>query len=178
MEKEIWKDIPEYEGLYQVSNLGSVKSLINDILLKFGDNGNGYKFVNLSKKGKAKGYYVHRLVAVSFIEVPINKMEINHKDLNKENNLLSNLEWVTKSENQLHRYKHKPSKLKGKFGEDCNVSKRVNQYDLDLNFLDSYCSITVASKETNTNVSSISMVCNGKRKKANNYIWSYEDSTC
>ena len=111
---EIWKDIFNYEGLYQVSNTGKVKSLERksfnghtliknkERLLKFGNNGNGYSFVNLSKNGKQKQLYVHRLVASAFIPNPLNKKTVNHKDGNKSNNCIENLEWCTQKENNNH----------------------------------------------------------------------------
>lgn len=97
---EIWKDIEGYEGLYQVSNLGRVKSLkFNKIkILSQGISGSGYKIVSLSKENQRKIFLVHRLVAMVFIKNPNNYPCINHKDENKLNNLANNLEWCT------HRY--------------------------------------------------------------------------
>lgn len=95
---EIWKDIKDYEGRYQVSNLGRVKSLpriiigimgskaIGDILLKQKRSKSGYMSVNLRKNGKGQMFYVHRLVADAFIKNPNNLPQINHKDENKSNN--------------------------------------------------------------------------------------------
>ena len=115
--KEVWKDIKDYEGKYQISNLGRVRSLIYKnnangkiysrikILKAFKDN-KGYKRIYL-KMWKRKNAQIHRLVAQAFIENPNNKPQINHKDKNKENNNVNNLEWVTNSENQLHRYRFK-----------------------------------------------------------------------
>ena len=108
---EIWKDIKDYEGLYQVSNLGRVKSLdriVKDTTkdrtqtlkgreIKTTDNGNGYKLVCLTKNSIRKNKYVHRLVAETFIPNPDNLKEVNHKDLNKNNNSVCNLEWVSSS---------------------------------------------------------------------------------
>ena len=101
---EIWKDIKGYEGLYQVSNLGRVRSLNRiDSLGRWRcgkikatvDNGNGYKLVNLKHKGKQKMVTVHKLVAEAFILNPDNLPCINHKDENKYNNCVNNLEWCT-----------------------------------------------------------------------------------
>lgn len=97
---EIWKDIPGYEGKYEVSNLGNVRSLnynhTGEIkLLKQGTNKKGYKLVNLCKNGKQKCYLIHRLVAMTFIPNPNNLPIINHKDENKVNNNVKNLEWCT-----------------------------------------------------------------------------------
>lgn len=111
---EIWKDIKGYEGKYQVSNLGNVKSswmwtgdkyikrekILRNILYK-----NGYLYVSLSKDGKVKRFKVNRLVAEAFIDNPYNLPITNHKDGDKTNNCVSNLEWCTHSENLSHAYK-------------------------------------------------------------------------
>lgn len=99
MIKEIWKDIKGYEGLYQVSNYGKVKSLIQNNsrrkkVLKPYLNNSGYLRVNLyDKLGKAKKLYIHRLVALNFLDKPNNKNIVNHIDCNKLNNCVENLEW-------------------------------------------------------------------------------------
>ena len=114
--EEIWKDIPGYEGQYQVSNLGRVKSLPRNVpgkngsirhlpgkLLSPADNdSDGYKFVMLTKNSKSTHMLVHRLVATAFIPNPENKPQVNHKDCIPSNNELSNLEWSTQSENMVH----------------------------------------------------------------------------
>lgn len=92
---EIWRNIEGYEGLYQVSNLGRVKSLKfkDERILKCGNNGRGYLFVGLSKHNKVKHHYIHRLVAKAFIPNPDNLPEVNHRDEDKTNNNINNLEW-------------------------------------------------------------------------------------
>lgn len=113
--KEVWKDIPEYNGDYQVSNLGRVRSLKtkSGAILKCGPNATGYPAVSLLLRGVQSTYYVHRLVAKAFIKNPENKPQVNHKDSNKTNNKASNLEWSTASENVSHFYKspHSPRRL-------------------------------------------------------------------
>jgi len=119
MEQEIWKQIKNYEGLYEVSSLGRVKSMVKvksgkrpsrgfycgkERIMNPGDNGKGYLFVNLSKNKKSNRYYVHRLVAENFIKNDERKRCVNHKDCDKSNNKLSNLEWVTEYENSIHSY--------------------------------------------------------------------------
>lgn len=105
IENEIWKDIPEYEGQYQVSNFGRVKSLERkgtyNRIMKPHKCKNGYLYVCLSKDNKYKTFLLHRLVALAFIpnNNPTKKTQINHKDENKENNKVENLEWVTPKEN-------------------------------------------------------------------------------
>ena len=105
---EIWKDIEGYEGLYQVSNKGRIKSLnridsrgrkVNEKILSSKPNNKGYLRVHLYKNGKRKPFSVHRLVAIAFIPNPNNLLEVNHKDENKENNTVDNLEWCDRKYN-------------------------------------------------------------------------------
>lgn len=122
MKKEIWKDIKGYEGLYQVSNYGRVKSLdrksdidgrlIKSKILKPGLNNPGYKFVILRKNGISENKMIHRLVAETFLNNPMDC--VNHKDGNKLNNHMSNLEWCTYSENKKHAYETGLSPQRGK----------------------------------------------------------------
>lgn len=116
---EVWKDAVGYEGLYQVSNLGSVRSLDKWIERNKGSyikkgklmtpqlEKNGYYVVRLwDKNGKRTTLGIHRLVAMTFISNPENKPEVNHKDLDKSNNTVNNLEWSTRSENMKHATKN------------------------------------------------------------------------
>lgn len=111
--KEIWKDIVEYEGIYQVSNLGRVKSLerivlSNGVAMKRKErvlkssNRQGYRQLTLAKNRSRVQKSVHRLVAEAFIPNPDNKKEINHIDGDKTNNIVDNLEWCTRRENAIH----------------------------------------------------------------------------
>lgn len=100
--QEIWKNIIEYEGLYQISNLGNVKSVKKDKIMKVGINNFGYKRLWLSKENKSKGFLLHRLIAIHFIPNPDNLSEVNHKDADKLNNSINNLEWCSHSENMAH----------------------------------------------------------------------------
>lgn len=90
--KELWKDIKEYEGIYQVSNLGRVKRVETDRVLKGSKNKKGYLRVDLYKNGSQSNKRIHRLVAQAFIPNPENKSQVNHIDENKTNNVISNLE--------------------------------------------------------------------------------------
>ena len=106
--KEIWKDIPDYEGLYQVSNLGRVKSFQRnrEMILKPRDNKLGYLKVILSKNKINKNIFVHRIVLLVIKpEIYFNKADVNHMDGNKYNNKLTNLEWCTRKENVIHSFK-------------------------------------------------------------------------
>ena len=104
MSKEYFKNIKGFEGIYQVSNLGNIKSFKKEIpvLLKLNKNSNGYIQAQLYLNGKRSVPQVHRLVAEAFIPNPENKPEVNHIDTIKTNNEFSNLEWVTRQENQIH----------------------------------------------------------------------------
>lgn len=170
--KEIWKDIKGYEGLYQVSNLGRIKRLrfinkntniererIKNLKLRK----DGYLEVSLYKKGKGKSVQVHRLVAQAFIPNPTSKLQVNHIDGIKTNNKVSNLEWVSISENAIHSSRV----LK-------NNVRKVNQYDLKGIHLATYSSIKIASEITGIKASSISNVLGKRRNKAGNYIWKYD----
>lgn len=127
MGNEIWKDIKGYEGLYQVSNFGNVKSLdrvvehkklgkykLQGKLNKKYINYKGYEEVTLYKNNINKRIFVHRLVAIHFIEnFNLYKNQINHKDFNKLNNHVNNLEWVDNRENQCYKNINKTSKYIG-----------------------------------------------------------------
>ena len=103
--KEEWKDIPKYEGIYMISDLGNIKSLYTNKILKPSTDKFGYTRFSATKDKKQKTLRTHRLVAEIFIPNPNNLSQVNHKDGNKLNNTVSNLEWCTDSENKLHAYK-------------------------------------------------------------------------
>ena len=103
--EEIWKDVPGYEGLYQVSSIGRVKSLrFNKTKIMSQWSHNGYRMVEFCINNERNYFGVHQLVAMAFIPNPENKPQVNHKDRNRSNNNVENLEWVTASENVAHAY--------------------------------------------------------------------------
>ena len=112
MQTENWKDVPNYEGYYQVSNLGRMKSFnLNKETILTKPNYNHYSTIILCKNKIRKSFRIHRLVAICFLPNPENKPQVNHIDGNKCNNTVVNLEWVTSQENQIHKinvlgYKH------------------------------------------------------------------------
>lgn len=162
---EIWRDIPWYEWLYQVSTHWNVKSLfrykkiLSPSLWK-------YKRVGLSKERVVKHSSVHRLVAITFIPNPNSKKEVNHKDWNKYNNSICNLEWCTRSENEIHSYRY----LWRKWWLN---STPIAQYDLLGNKLKEFPSQASAVQETNIPQSNIWKCCNWERKHAWWYKWAY-----
>lgn len=163
--EEIFRDIRGYENLYQVSNLGNVKSLNYknkniEHLLSQGINQFGYKFVVLCKGNNQKNFRVHRLVADAFIPNPNNHKIVNHKDGNKQNNICDNLEWCTYSENLIHAYKNGLTK------PHCsNNGKRVMCVETGV----IYNSIMDASKDTGFHFNNISQCCTGKQKRTHGF---------
>jgi hypothetical protein len=127
--EEIWKPIEGYEGLYEVSNLGRVRSLEfrnnhsvskRTKFISATDNGHGYLIVGLRKEAKRKNYYVHRLVAKAFIPNPDNLPVIDHIDHDRSNNVATNLQWITQGDN-VRRSRHlmrKPKNFKTNTGEN------------------------------------------------------------
>lgn len=174
MVEEIWKDIAGYEGLYQVSNFGRVKSLAKlcghrpkgETILNIQDT-RGYKRVTLCKDNKLKKFQIHRLVAIAFIENPENKPCINHKDENKANNNVDNLEWVTWKENTNY----------GHCIENCHkkltptIQKKYGQRVKCLETGDIFQSLKDAAKWCNGNWSCISACIKGKVKTHRGYHW-------
>lgn len=174
--KEIWKNIDGYDGKYQVSNLGNVKSYKN---LKKELCKNGYLRVTLYKEGKAKRFLVHRLVANTFLENKSNKPQVNHIDGNKTNNQINNLEWVTSSENNKHAHKIGLNKgsygMLGKKGQLNKKSKIILQYSLEGVFIKKWYGFYEIKRELNINISNIVACCKKRRTKAKGYIWKYEE---
>lgn len=164
MEKEIWKQIENYPNYY-VSNYGNVlsKSKNKSILLKKSKNHRGYWTVRLYNKEGWKQKFVHRLVALGFIPNPKNAPQINHKDGNKENNCVENLEWCTNKENQIHSYANRLRKL-----------KIVQQYSKNGELLNEYISVAEASRKTKIGKNNISNCIYNFSKTAGGYIWKYK----
>lgn len=142
--------------------------------LKLRHDTNGYVSVTLSGQ---RSYRVHRLVAEAFIPNPENKPEVNHIDGNKQNNNVSNLEWCSHSENNIHAYRvlGKKSHLEGKLGKNNPFSKRVLQIK-DGKIIAEFYGTGEASRQTNIGQDSICRCCNGKRKTAGGFQWTYKDN--
>lgn len=148
---------------YEVSNLGKVRNIKSGKVLKPQLNRNGYLMHLLYENNKQKHLYLHRIIAIAFIDNPEEKPCVNHIDENKLNNDLSNLEWCTVKENNIHDTRTK------RVAEKC--FKKVIQLDLNDNVLNEFESMTQAEQETGASVSHISSCCNGKRKSAGGFKW-------
>lgn len=184
MKEEVWKDIEGYEGLYQVSNFGRVRSLDRNVTNKgvYGDKSTyftkgkllkpsekqGYLRVVLSKNNERCTCSVHRLVAETFIPNPLNLPCVNHKDENKSNNHVDNLEWCSVGYNNTYGTKIENTKRK--------LSKTVYQYDLSGNFIKEWIGASYASEALSINKRQICSVCNNKRKTAGGFIWKYKEN--
>lgn len=171
--KEIWKDIENYEGLYQVSNLGRIKSfprngtIKQERILKQTIDNNGYLIVGLHKNNKAKKVCVHWLVANAFIPKKETDEVINHIDGNKLNNTLNNLERCTQSHNVKESIR---LGLQIPYNE-----KPVIQYDLQGNFVKEWKSGSEAGRQLNISQSNISACCRGLRRQANGFVWKFKE---
>ncbi len=165
MINEEWRNIIGFENKYQVSNIGNIRNKETNKLLKY-NMPNKYLRVCLYKNGKRKNYMVHRLVAQAFIPNPDILPQVNHRDENKLNNCVDNLEWCNNSYNQ--KYGTKPERVKMKLG------KKVNQYDLEKNFIKQWNCTMDIQRELGISNSNISYCCNKKIKQSHGYIWEYE----
>ena len=158
------KDIKGYEGLYAITTEGDVYSYKRKKFLKPADNGTGYLFVILHKDGKVKNYKIHRLVAEAYLPNPNNLPQVNHKDENKTNNCLQNLEWCDASYNT--NYGTCITKRSN------NYKKPILQYDLDGNFIREWQSATDVGRKVKGN---ICQCLKGKIPSAYGYKWRYKE---
>ena len=175
---EIWKDIPRYKGLYQASNEGRIRRLRRPIInngtvttkkgaiISQSYTSKGYKRVNIHFEGKKKEELVHRLVAEAFIPNHDNLPCINHKDENKANNAVENLEWCDFRYNNTYGNRIKKSVEK--------QSAKVLQYTLEGRFVAEYQSINEAGRKTKISAGHICHVCKGVRPNAGGYVWRYK----
>ncbi len=185
---EEWKDIQGYEGKYQVSTLGRVKSLpkprttpgghkymTKERLRHFSVN-RGYQMVDLYDGVGAEVRLVHRLVAHAFIPNTERKPHVNHKDGDRGNNAVENLEWCTPSENEWHSYhvlgKKSPRAFLGRFNERHPGSKQVIQEDMDGNIVAIFPSAREADR-FGYDYRNVSAVCLGKRSHYKGYRWRF-----
>lgn len=161
-----WKTINGFSN-YEISDQGEVRNKTTEYILKGRLSKSGYLQVNIKKDetGKFVNQYIHRLVASHFLENKENKREVNHKDGNKINNTLKNLEWVTSFENQKHRHS---------IGIAKTSNRHIGMFDLDGNLIQEFSSIveafTMLEKTSRVNIDN---ALQGKQKTAYGYIWKY-----
>lgn len=158
---EIWKPIEGFEGLYEISSIGRIKSIGTYNTCKRGImspmiDPDGYPHVRLYNNGVSKDIAIHRLVAIAFIPNPNNYRYVNHKDENTKNNKVSNLEWCTNSYNLIY-----------------SKGKKVAQYSKGGDFIKEFNCVADASRECNIPTTNISKCCKGKRYSAGKFIWRY-----
>ena len=172
--EEIWKDIEGYDGLYQISDKGRVKSLNfgKEKILKPWKSGCGYLLVDICKNGDKKHYLIHRLVAMTFIPNPQNFTQINHMDEDKSNNNANNLEWCTAKYNSNYGTHNKRVAEKLTNGKR---SKIVLQYTKEGIFVKEWRSTMDVERNLGYDHSKISNCCNGKIKSSYDYVWKYKN---
>lgn len=185
---EIWKQVEGFEDLYQISNLGRLKSLrkngkkADSVVKPILNPKTKYYTCLLWRNSKRIGRYYHRLVAQHFIPNPLNLPEVNHIDGNKANNTVSNLQWATKQQNRQHAiklglWKHTDShkKAMGDFNR-ANKIKKVYQYDKEGNYITEYDSVQLAAIAISGSASNISNCCLNKShsKSVKGFIFKYK----
>jgi hypothetical protein len=183
MQEEIWKDIPDYEGYYQVSNLGRVKSLPKkwgrgngyvkpEFFKKICKYFDGYEYTQLSIGTHRKKHKIHRLVAIAFIPNPEKKPQVNHINGVKHDNRVVNLEWATQSENIKHAYLYKLQTPKK--GRENKLSKPIIQYDINGLEINRYGSIREATRVFGGNIKCYRKNLQGVTKTYMGYVWIFE----
>lgn len=168
-------DIKGYEGFYKINKNGEVLSLRRNKLLKLNANNSGYLGCSLSKQGKSVSYSIHRLLAQTFISNPLKKEQINHKDGNKLNNDLNNLEWATREENA-HHSTHilgnpSPPSWKGKKGILHNRSIKIYKFDKYGNYIRSFGSMSETARTDKIGVTTIQYKVVNKTKGRGDYYY-------
>lgn len=186
MEKEIWKDIPGYKGIYQISNFGRLKSfkVVKSGMIMKNTNKKGWYFtVVLRSTGKPfTTKRIHRLVAELFIPNPKNYKQVNHKDMNKQNNHYSNLEWCTCQQNIKHALKNKPDIVKAmNYYNQVIKPKTIIQKDLQGNYVATFQNAVQAHKATGVCSRNILQVASKDeykpgliRKQAGGFKWEFQ----
>ena len=174
---EVWKSVPGYEGFYEVSSLGMVRSLPHPIrkrrgnfivtemyegkILKQYANHKGYLMVRMYKNGLSHDFPVHHLVLLSFVPNPENLPQVNHKDEDKKNNRVENLEWCTNDYNRVYG----SGRLRS--------TKPIFQFSRTMELIRKYESTISASRETGITASNINACLKNRRPTAGGFVWQY-----
>ena len=179
---EEWRDIKGFEGKYMVSNMGRVKSLNyrrtgKEGIMKGVADGHGYLYVKLCKDGKDKKCWINRLVAQAFLENPNNLPEVNHKDEDKTNNCVENLEYCSKSYNINYGTRNKKAgkRISEKNTNNPKLSKPVIGINKVSGLILEFPSAMEAERCTGINNGNITKCCKGKVNSAGGHIWFYAD---
>ena len=166
---EIWKDIKGYEGYYQISSNGNVRNIKTNYTLIGDINNTGYRRVTLYAPIK-KRFFIHKLVASHFCDGFSENLVVNHKDGNKLNNNYQNLEWVTRSENDLHAYK-----LNLRQSHPCTFKHRIISYNLETGkIIKIYNNTQECCDDLKVKRSNVYNCCNGKQKSCRGIGLKYE----
>lgn len=183
---EIWKNIPNYIGYYQISNFGRVKSLtrkvkssrskieyrtVNERIIKSRIDKYGYETVILRKENTDKHFTIHRLIAICFIPNPENLPSINHIDENKLNNTVENLEWCTVKYN--NSYNNRQEKINLSLREKVK-GKEILQFDSEWNLLQEFKSLRDMQRQTGFSRIQVKRVCNGLQEQSYGYFWKFK----
>lgn len=163
-----WRTVKEYER-YEVNKKGEIRHKKRKRILTPRKNSGGYLYVNFNIKGERKNFAVHRIVANAFIPNPNGYLEVNHKDYDRTNNNVDNLEWVSSSQNKFHALlKEENRDAKG---------KSVNQYSKDGTFIKTHKTVSKAAKEVGCTVGAISNCCLGRSKTSMGFQWSFSEGS-
>lgn len=173
---EEWRDVVGFEGFYKVSSIGRIKAIHGkEKIIKTSLDRRGYPRTTLCIRGRKKYDSIHRFVAIAFIDNPENKRTVNHKDGNKLNNCVDNLEWATDKENKAHAMANGLAVMpEHKMSGDHVGSKIVLQYDLNMNILREYSCGADAAREHNYTPEGIYNCCRGVFKSYKGFIWKYK----
>lgn len=188
---EEWRDIKDFEGVYQVSNYGRIKSCdrtvekhyrngvlvkcqIKEKVIRHFTNNKGYSVIRLYKNRKCYHKLIHRLVAEHFIPNPNEYLEVNHKDENKRNNRVDNLEWCNRRYNNNYGKQSKEGRRKS---SNCRM-KKVCQWDLNGKLIGIFDGIRIAEEKTGIDNRNICKSCKTDTRTAGGYKWTYHKGEC
>lgn len=166
--KKEWETVQEYDR-YEVNALGEIRHKNRKRILKPRSNPGGYLYVSFNINGKRRNYAVHRIVASAFIDNPDRLPEVNHKDHNRQNNNVDNLEWVSSSANKSHANKLSTNRH--------SRGKKISQYTKQGEYIKTFPTITEAAQEIGLTIGAISNCASGRSKTSGGYIWKFAEGS-